>query len=258
MKRLSILFLSLSILWCISPPAQAQQFRQGQMISEARSSKKRTTDARVLFLAWRSLQRENSRRIQRISLRERLNSRIEGPVGAWSSTFDMNVSGYASGNNWQMDITGIRVDGQSQPRTEWNDLSSQWRYHLSDGFASIIEDPALPLQLFDQMRPSGNAKEERINGAMHWRIEMVPDRGGVPYQRVTLWVHQEVGYLTRSRAVLANRRNSIEVITDYKRESGIDVPVRRRFDGKVQSRRRNRTSTLLFSVTGDYSNYRFR
>lgn len=256
MKRLSILFICLSVLWCISPPAQAQQLRRGQMISEARS--KNRTDARVLFQAWRSLQRQNSQRIQRISLRERLTSRLDGPNGPWNSTIDLNVSGYASNNNWQNDVTGFRSDGQSLPRSDWNDMYSQFRSLLSDEFSPIVEDPALPLQLFDQMKPSGNAKEERINGAMHWRIEMVPSRGGVPYQRVTLWVHQEVGYLTRSRAVMADRRSSIEVVTDYKRVSGIDVPVKRRFEGKVQSRRRSRILTLFFDVRGEYSNYSFR
>ena len=255
MKRLSIFFISLCVSLCISLPAPAQ-LRQGQMISEARS--KNRTDARVLFQAWRSLQRQNSRSIQRISLRERLDSRFDGPAGTWSSTVDMNVSGYAGNNSWQNDITGFRSDGRSLPSTDWGSMSIQWRNLLGDPFASIIEDPALPLQLFDQMSPSGNAKEERINGAMHWRIEMVPNRGGVPYQRVTLWVHQEVGYLTRSRAVIADRRSSIEVVTDYKRLNGIDVPIRRKFDGKVQSRRRNRISTLFFNVQGDYSNYSFR
>ena len=255
MIRLSIFFMSLILLWCISPPAQAQ-LRQGQMISEARSNNR--TDARVLFQAWRSLQRQNSRSIQRISLRERLDSRFEGPAGTWSSTVDMNVSGYASNDSWQNDITGFRSDGRLLPSSDWSNMSIQWRNLLGDPFASIVESPALPLQLFEQMRPSGNAKEERINGAMHWRIEMVPNQGGVPFQRVTLWVHQEVGYLTRSRAVLADRRASIEVITDYKRVNGIDVPVRRKFDGKVQSRRRNRISTLFFDVQGEYTNYSFR
>ncbi len=226
------------------------------MISEARS--KNRTDARVLFQAWRSLQRQNSQRIQRISLRNRLDSRFDGPGGTWSSTVDMNVSGYASSNSWQNDITGFRSDGESLPRAQWNNTIDSWRSLLSEQFAAIVEDPALPLQLFDQMRPSGNAKEERINGAMHWRIEMVPNRGNVPYQRVTLWVHQEVGYLTRSRAVMADRRSSIEVVTDYKRVRGIDVPVKRRFDGKVQTRRRNRISTRFFDVRGEYTNYSFR
>lgn len=255
MKRLSIFLVTLSVLWCITPPVQAQ-LRQGQMISEARS--KNRTDARVLFQAWRSLQRQNSRSIQRISLRNRLDSRFDGPTGTWNSTFDLNVSGYVSSTSWQSDITGLRSDGNNKPRNEWLEYVDQWRNLLGEPFASIIEDPALPLQLFDQMRPSGNAKEERIGGAMHWRIEMVPNRGSVPYQRVTLWVHQEVGYLTRSRAVLADRRSDIEIITDYKRVSGIDVPVRRRFKGKVQSRRRNRISTLFYDVQGEYSSYRFR
>ena len=255
MKRLSIFLLTLGVLWCITPPAQAQQLRRGRVI-EARSNNR--TDARVLFQAWRSLQRQNSRSIQRISLRNRLDSRFDGPAGTWNSTFDLNVSGYVSSTSWQSDVTGLRSDGSSKPRNEWADAVNQWRNLLGEPFASIVEDPALPLQLFDQMRPSGNAKEERINGAMHWRIEMIPNRGSVPYQRVTLWVHQEVGYLTRSRAVLADRRSDIEVITDYKRVSGIDVPVRRRFKGKVQSRRRNRISTLFYDIQGEYTGYRFR
>lgn len=256
MKRLSIFSLSLSVLLCITSPAQSQQFRPGQMISEARSSNR--TDARVLFQAWRSLQRQNSRSIQRISLREKLDSRFDGPAGAWTSTFEMNVSGFANNNNWQYNITGIRSDGENKPRSNWDEQTVQWKNLLGEPFASIVESPALPLQIFDQMRPTGNAKEERLNGAMHWRIEMVPNRGDVPYQRVTLWVHQKVGYLTRSRAVLADRRSSIEVVTDYKRVSGIDVPVQRRFDGKVQTRRRSRVYSLFFDIKGEYSNYSFR
>jgi hypothetical protein len=170
----------------------------------------------------------------------------------------MNVSGSTSSSRWQNDITGFRSDGRSVPRNDWNTLAVQWQSLLGEPFASLIEDPALPLQLFENMSPSGNAKEERINGAMHWRIEMIPERGSAPYQRVTLWVHQEVGYLSRSRAVLSDRRSSIEVVTDYKRVNGIDVPFQRQFEGKVQSRRRTRITTLFFNIKGDYSGYRFR
>ena len=255
MKRLSIL-ITLGLLLCTTPPAQAQQRRSNQMIAEARSSN-RTTDARVLFNAWRALQRQNSRNVQRISLVERLNSRFEGPVGTWRSTVDMSVSGYLTSNNWQNSVTRILDEGRSVPRNEWNSIAIEWRSLLGE-FAPLIEDPAFPLQLFENMTPSGKARAERIDGEPHWRIEMVPSRGGGPYQRVTLWVHQEVGYLSRSRAVATYNRSSIDVITDYKRLNGIDVPVRRYFEGKVQQRRRTRVSTLFFAVQGDYTNYLFR
>ena len=255
MKRLSYL-LGLITLLCISPPAQSQQMSSRPLISEARTSNR--TDARVLFQAWRALQRQNSRNMQRISLNERLDSRFDGPVGSWHSTFDVSVSGYLNGGRWQQNITNFRDDGRPVPQNDWNGLTTQWRNLLGDPFAALIEDPALPLQLFANMSPSGNAKEERINGDLHWRIEMVPSGSSAPYQRITLWVHQEVGHLSRSRAVLSNRRSSIEVVTDYKRVSGIDVPFKRRYEGKVQSRRRNRITTLFFQVEGDYSSYRFR
>ncbi len=255
MKRLSYILGFLALL-CFTPPAQSQQLRPGQLISEARSSNR--TDARVLFQAWRALQRQNSRSVQRISLNERFDSRIDGPAGSWHSTVDMSVSGYLNSSRWQNSITGFRDENKSVARNEWNSKASQWRALLGDPFADLVEDPALPLQLFENMSPSGNAKEERINGDLHWRIEMVPSGSMAPYQRITLWVHQEVGYLSRSRAVLANRRSSIEVITDYKRVSGIDVPLKRRYEGKVQTRRRNRIYTMFFKVDGDYSGYRFR
>ena len=252
MKRLSYL-LGLIALLCITLPAQSQS---NQWITEARSPNR--TDARVLFQAWRALQRQNSRNVQSISLNERLDSRFDGPAGSWHSTVDMNVSGYLNGSRWQNNITAFRSDGRSVARNDWSNKYVQWQSLLGEPFAALVEDPAIPLQLFEHMSPSGKAKEERINGALHWRIEMVSRGGGAPYQRVTLWVHQEVGHLSRSRAVLANRRSSIEVITDYKRVNGIDVPFKRRHEGKVQSRRRNRISTLFFRVNGDYSGYRFR
>ena len=255
MKRLSIL-LTLGLLLCFSPPAQSQQRRSGQMIAEARSQT-RSTDARILFKAWRALQREHSRNVQRITLIEKLNTRIEGPGGTWRATVDMSVSGYLRSNNWNNNVTGFLSDGRPVPRSDWNSVAVEWRTHLGE-FAPIIEDPALPLQLFENMTPSGKAYAERIDGEPHWRIEMIPNRGGGPYQRVTLWVHQEVGYLSRSRAVASYNRSSIDVITDYKRINGIDVPVRRYFEGKVQQRRRTRVSTLFFAVQGDYTNYLFR
>lgn len=256
MKRLSI-FLALSMLLCSTLPAQSQQRRSGQLITEARSSK-RSTDARVLFQAWRALQRQNSRSIQRISLLEKLDSRFEGPAGTWRSTVDMNVSGYVTSNNWKNSLTGFRSDGRPVSRNDWGTLSIEWRTLLGE-FAPLVEDPALPLQLFENMSPTGKAREERLDGELHWRIEMVPSRGGnSPYQRVTLWVHQEVGHLSRSRATAVRNRSSIDVITDYKRLNGIDVPYRRYFEGKVQQRRRTRITTLFFAIQGDYSNYRFR
>ena len=255
MKRLSLL-MTLSLALCIALPAQSQQRRSGQLIAEARSPN-RTTDARVLFQAWRALQRQNSRNVQRISLLEKLNSRFEGPAGTWRSTVDMNVSGYITSANWQSSITGFQSDGRPVPPNEWNTLSVEWRSLLGE-FASLIEDPAMPLQLFANMSPSGKAREERLGGEPHWRIEMVPNGRGSAYQRVTLWVHQEVGYLSRSRATATHNRSSIDVVTDYKRLNGIDVPYARYYEGKVQQRRRTRITTLFFAIEGDYTNYRFR
>ena len=254
MKRLSIC-MTLGLLLCIAPPAQGQQRGSG-MIAEARSSS-RTTDASVLFKAWRALQRQNSRNVQRISLLERLNSRFEGPAGTWRSTVNMNVSGYITNNNWQNSIIGFQSDGRPVAPNDWSSLSMEWRTLLGE-FAPLVENPALPLQLFDNMTPTGKARAERLDGEPHWRIEMVPNRGGGPYQRVTLWVHQEVGYLSRSRATATYNRSSIDVITDYRRLNGIDVPFRRYFEGKVQQRRRTRITTLFFAIEGDYSNYSFR
>ena len=257
MKRLSYFIGTGLIMWfSISPPVLSQQVSSSALVAEARRSGR--TDARVLFQAWRALQRQNSRSVRRVSLNERLDSHFDGPAGSWQSTLDISATGSISNARWQNRITGLLSDGRSVPRNEWSSLTLQWRSLLGESFAALVEDPALPLGLFENMSPSGNAKEERINGTLHWRIEMVPGGSGAPYQRVTLWVSQRVGHLTRSRAVLSNRRSSIEVITDYKRINGVDVPVKRQFEGKVQTRRRNRISTLFFQIDGTYSGYRFQ
>ena len=170
----------------------------------------------------------------------------------------MHVSGYLNDQRWQSNVASFLSDGEAAPRNEWNSLTVQWRTLLGNRFAALIEDPALPLQVFDRMSAVGNAIEERIDGDLHWRIEMAPGDNSNPYEQVTLWVHQEMGRLSRSRAILSDRRSSLEVITNYTRIDGIDVPQKRRYEGKIQSSRRNRITTLFFQVDGDYTEYRLR
>ena len=255
MKRFSIASVII-LLACLAPPAQTQHIRESRMISEARSRAR--VDAQVLFQAWRALQRQNSKGVQTISMSERIDSRFDGPAGSWHSTFDVSLSGLLDQLNWERNITGFRTDGKSMPRSEWDILSEQWKNLLGESFAFLIEDPALPLQLLENMRPAGDAQEEIFNRDRHWRIEMVPAKVGSLYQSVTLWVHKKVGYLSRTRAVTDSRRSSIVNVTDYRRVKGIDVPLSRTFEGKVQTRRRTRVTTVFFNVDAEFIDVSFR
>ena len=101
MKRLSFVMGLFLVLW-ITPPARTQETRTGPTVAEANPPSR--TEARVLYQAWRSLQRQNSRTIQRISVKERLDSRFDGPTGSWSTSVDLSLLGYPDQPGWQIDI----------------------------------------------------------------------------------------------------------------------------------------------------------
>ncbi len=253
MKRLSFVMGLFLVLW-ITPPARTQEARTGPTVAEANPPFR--TEARVLYQAWRSLQRQNSRTIQRISVKERLDSRFDGPTGSWSTSVDLSLQGYPDQPGWQIDINSFMSDGRPVSEPEADALLTEWEGLLGEPFASLIQDPALPMDLLEYMKPAGSVQEELLDDAVHYRIEMVPINGGTLYQRITMWVDKS-GRLTRTRSSSVNRRAELTTTTHYRRENGVDVPASRSFEGHVQSRRRSRVSTLFFSIEATYEAFSF-
>ena len=254
MIRLSLI---VGLLFFLTPPSALSQSNwNSAFVRDVRAQGSNDSDYRIVFQAWRSLQRQNSRGVRQINVNEYFESRFDGPAGSWNAALSQNASGSMSGR-FSFDLKNFSSDGQRVPANEWSELKAQWNSLLGSEFASLIQTPLLPIQLFEGMEPTGQARLERINGANHWRIEM-RGSGRSFYQRVTLWVHEELGYLSRSRAVMDSRSASITAVTDYQRVRGLDIPVNRQFEGKVQTRRRSRVSTLYFRVNGNYSNFSLR
>jgi hypothetical protein len=109
------------------------------------------------------------------------------------------------------------------------------------------------------MQPVGTVDADTINARPYWRIEIAPVERipGQEYERVILWVDQEVGYLCRSIALLQTDQTSLTAITDYQRVNGLDVPYHRTIAGTMSSQRRLRTFTQFFRLDTRYSEYRF-
>lgn len=248
MKRLSFGMGLFLVLW-ITPPARTQEARTGPTVAEANPPSR--TEARVLYQAWRALQRQNSRNIQRVSVKERLESRFDGPTGSWNTSVDLRLQGYPDRPEWQIDLTSFTSDNRTVPPSETEALLAEWEGLLGEPFASMIQDPAFPMAQLESMKPAGSAQEEVVGDAILYRIDMVPAAGGALYQRITLWVDKS-GRLTRTRSTSINRRSELTTVTEYRREGGIDVPAIRTFEGHVQSRRRSRLSTLFFSIQATY------
>ncbi|MEZ4699613.1 MAG: hypothetical protein R2834_04730 [Rhodothermales bacterium] len=169
---------------------------------------------------------------------------------------DLSLQGYPDRPGWQIDLTEFRSDGRSVTAAESEALLQEWQGLLGEPFASMIQDPAFPLEMLEYMKPTGSVQEEVLDNAVHYRLEMVPINGGTLYQRITMWVDKS-GRLTRTRASSINRRAELTTLTEYRRENGIDVPTRRTYEGHVQSRRRSRLSTLFFTIEAGYEAFGF-
>jgi hypothetical protein len=116
-----------------------------------------------------------------------------------------------------------------------------------------------PQQVIADMRPTGEAAAEVVDGVPCWRVEMIPPTRREPIERYTLWFARTEGHLVRSRALLRAPRadRPFIITTDYTRVEGFDVARRRLMEGTTQTRRRLRTYTLLFKFEAAYTDYRF-
>lgn len=213
----------------------------------------------MLVRAWLASQAERGGTIGRVKLHERAEWTIDGPFGVRSIGWEASVSGGPDTDGWQRDPISVRANGRPIPLTRWPDLDQQRRRMMGPHAEGVARAVIQFHRLIANMRPSGEAVHEALEGVPCWRVEMVPRRPREAVERYTLWFDQDTGHLVRSRALVRAPRTDrpFLITTEYTRADGFDVPSRRLMEGTTKTRRRRRTYTVLFKYEAAYSDYRF-
>ena len=241
-------FFVCSLALLLIPGAAAAQSRPVAETIELADADPMITDAQVVYQTWRSLQRQARTEAGDLALQETIDAVFDSQTGAWKARQDVTLDRQLGAGEWQRTIQNLETNGRIADRAEWDGLQEQWSRLLGDTFKSRVEDPAMPLALLKNMQPTGLAHEVLLKGARHWRIDMVPLQPDAAYDRVTLWVHQESGHLSRTRAEAQLPHSSIVATTEYRRTLGVDVPHLRHLKGSIQTRRRSRIRSVFFDI----------
>lgn len=212
----------------------------------------------MLVRTWLASQAERGGHIGRVALREQAEWIIDGPFGVRSIGWEAGVSGGPDTDGWHREPIAVTANGRPIPLTRWPDLDRQRRGMMGQHAEGVARAVIQFHRLIANMRPSGEAVRETIDGVPCWRIEMVPRRPRDAVERYTLWLDREAGHLVRSRALVRAPRTDrpFLITTDYTRVDGFDVPSLRLMEGTTKTRRRRRTYTVLFKYEAAYSDYR--
>ncbi len=214
---------------------------------------------RALVHAWLASQTERGRHIGRVELRERAEWTVDGPFGVRSIGWEAVVSGGPDTDGWQREPISVTANGRPIPLTRWQDLDKQRRRMMGPHAEGVARAVIQFHKLIANMRPSGEAARETVDGVPCWRVEMVPRTLREAVERYTLWFDRDTRLLIRSRALVRAPRTDRPFIitTNYMRIEGVDVPRRRLMEGTTKTRRRRRTYTVLFKYDASYAHYRF-
>lgn len=212
-----------------------------------------------LLHRWVSSQVPAARLARQISFAEETQRVLDGPFGKRRLQMRSRLTGHPGTNDWKRDILTASANGRILTPSEFDRME-----RLSDHMAGarvdrLLQELLFPAGALARMRSVGPATRETIRGVAAWRFDAAaPETARLSVQRMTIWMSAEKATLLRSRTIL-NRpsdRSTLTVVTDYDRDRGLDVPVRRHVEGTIQARRRLRTFTLVLRVDSHYSDYR--
>ncbi len=229
----------------------------GLMLSPAQAQQ--APRPRALVRAWLASQVERGRDIGHVEVLERAHWTVDGPFGVRRVGWVANVSGGPDTDGWQREPLSVQANGHRIPLRRWEKLEKQRRSMIGPHAEAVARAVIQFYQIISNMRPTGEATAEVIDGVLCWRVEMVPRNRREAVERYTLWFARTEGHLVRSRALVRAPRTDRPFIitTDYTRVEGFDVAHRRLMEGTTQTKRRLRTYTLLFQFEATYSDYRF-
>lgn len=214
---------------------------------------------RTLVRAWLAAQAERGRDLGRVELREQAQWTVDWPFGVRRIGWVAEVSGGPDADGWHREPISLNANGRRIRLGRWPALEKQRRSMLGPHAEAASRAVIQLHQVIANMRPTGEATAEMIDGVPCWRVEMVPPTRREAIERYTLWFARTEGHLVRSRALIRAPRTDRPFIitTDYTRVEGFDVARRRLMEGTTQTKRRLRTYTLLFKLEAAYTDYRF-
>ncbi len=218
--------------------------------------------AQSLLNAWAASQKERAHAMLRVSFVEREERLTDGPFGRREMTVESRVSGTPGTDTWEHTILAMKRNGTAVPPEQWTRQEAQWQRSMRAEYRRLTQAVMMPVRLLNQMEPTGEATEEKIDSVSCWRFEAVPRNPKSPIKHLTLWLDRENGYLYRIVVNVRSARRADANATfmtrvDYTRREGFDLPRHRYFEGTMQSERRGRVFTMLAKLNATFDDYRF-
>jgi hypothetical protein len=210
----------------------------------------------ALLRQWHSTQVERTRTVQEVTFAEHTRRTTDGATGRREVTLDYRVTYLPRRSEWQREPTAMWVDGRPV-NLERRRAAARTDGPFGPEFERFGRNTLFPAQLLARTRLAGPLLEEDLDGVPCWRMDVSMNTPRSPIQRITVWFDRRSGTLRQLRATVHTTRMHLTSEVTYERIRGLDVPSRRRTEGTLQARRRERTYAADVNVVAEYSDYAF-
>lgn len=194
--------------------------------------------------------------IAEVEVVEQTTRTLDGPFGRHRIELKTRLTGSLQGGPWHRETLGATLDGSPRPNAQGRGLERRSMGMLGPEFRSLFRMAQLPRRRIGRLQPIGPLQEDERDGKATWRLEAAPRNPDTPLERVTLWF-SPAGHLVHSRMIMRKRGSLLISTVDYMRLQGLDVPRARNIEGTLQTKRRMRTFSTLFTLEATYDAYRF-
>lgn len=212
-----------------------------------------------LLQRWLIPQAERARSLIRLDMSESARWSIDGPFSVEDVQVDARLAAGPAVNGWQREILSVTARGRQIEPSRWEQLERQ-RAALTGRGTNVVTRGIFQLpRMLRQMQPVGQVMPDDIDGVPCWRIDLVPRAERWPFDRMTLWLAQDVPHLLRSRLLTKHTDASLPAVitVSYSHIDGLDLPRHLHAEGSTQRKRRMRTFTMLFEYDAIFSDYSF-
>ncbi len=230
------------LCWATSPAAPAQP----------------TGAALALLREWAGSQTNAYRNVSEVEMREEAVRTVEGAFAERDVQIAAVLRGQPGRRGWQRRVLSARVDGRDLPSDRRRRFEQPRGPSIEDRMEELNDLLFLPPVLTTGLRQQRVPMPTLLDGIPAFRYDMAPrNRAEGPIRDVSLWIDRDSARLLRARLVLERpNRGRIVLDTQYGSLGDLDIPLVRRVEATIQTKRRLRTFTHFITVISDYTEHR--
>lgn len=207
---------------------------------------------------WLRAQERAGMRLVRLAFIEHAEHEVDSPRGVRRTRTEVRFVTDVGSDRTTQEVLRAVVDGKPVPPEEIEKWEQRRAYMLKPYLQAADWLLAPPQKLFRHVRPVSGLLPEMLDGQRALRLDLAAPEQESPLERLTAWFSADRSRLLRTRLLYRPKPDAppMQVITDYARREGMDLPTRRLTEGTMQYKRRTRTYTVLVNVNARYEGYR--